>query len=188
MPSDPSDAPGTGVTVHVVRPVPADHREPFERALQTAISAATRAPGHLGVEVLRPEGQGRDYHIIFRFDAQDRLDAWMGLADTEAQLAALDALTAGPAQRTVLTGLETWFTLPASPAHPPPPRWKMAVVTWLGLFPLVLLLLRVLEPVSARLPWPLPIGLTTMIAVAAMTWLVMPRLTRLFAGWLWPQR
>ena len=177
---------GGGVTVHVVRPVPAEHREAFERALQTTIAASRRAPGHLGVEVLRPEGQGRDYHIIFRFDDQERLDAWQALPETVAQLAELDGWTVGPPQRTVLTGLETWFTLPASPAHPPPPRWKMAVVTWLGLFPLVLLLLKLLEPVARHLPWPVPIGLTTMLAVALMTWVVMPRLTRLFAGWLWP--
>jgi hypothetical protein len=30
----------------------------------------------------------------------------------------------------VLTGLEGWFTLPSQPGAPPPPRYKMAVLTW----------------------------------------------------------
>jgi antibiotic biosynthesis monooxygenase (ABM) superfamily enzyme len=37
----------------------------------------------------------------------------------------------------VLTGLETWFTLPSKPGEPAPPRYKMAVVNCLGVFPVV---------------------------------------------------
>jgi hypothetical protein len=39
----------------------------------------------------------------------------------------------------VLTGLESWFTLPTQPGLPPPPRYKMALVTWVTIFPLITL-------------------------------------------------
>ena len=39
------------------------------------------------------------------------------------------------------SGLDTWFTLPDMPAPvKPPPKWKMALVTWLALFPMVIAL------------------------------------------------
>lgn len=46
----------------------------------------------------------------------------------------------------VLTGMEGWFALPASDTKLPPPRHKMAVVTWLGIFPLVLIFSAVVGP------------------------------------------
>jgi len=36
----------------------------------------------------------------------------------------------------------------------PPPRWKMAVVTWLGVYPLITLLLLALGPLILGLPIP----------------------------------
>lgn len=37
----------------------------------------------------------------------------------------------------VLCGLETWFTLSPGEAIVPPPRYKMAIVTWIAMFPLI---------------------------------------------------
>ena len=34
-----------------------------------------------------------------------------------------------------LTGLEGWFTLPAQPGAPAPRRYKMAILTWVTIFP-----------------------------------------------------
>ena len=34
-----------------------------------------------------------------------------------------------------LTGLETWFTVAGRPGSPPPPPYKMALVTWITIFP-----------------------------------------------------
>ena len=50
----------------------------------------------------------------------------------------------------------------------------------------ITLILAVLGPAMA--PWPLPLCtlLLSVLMVVAMTWLVMPSLTRLFRGWLTP--
>jgi antibiotic biosynthesis monooxygenase (ABM) superfamily enzyme len=43
----------------------------------------------------------------------------------------------GPMRTEYLTGLETWFTLPTDPGAPAPPRYKMALLTWITIFPLI---------------------------------------------------
>ena len=87
----------------------------------------------------------------------------------------------------MLSGLETWFALPASATKAAPPRWKMALVTWSGIFPLVLLSSHTVAPLLG--PWLHPalvVLVATGLIVVAMTWLVMPTLVRLLVGWLYP--
>jgi antibiotic biosynthesis monooxygenase (ABM) superfamily enzyme len=73
---------------------------------------------------------------------------------------------------------------PPVTAPPRPPRYKQALLSWLGAYAAITLILAVLGPTMA--PWPLPLRtlLLSVLMVVAMTWLVMPSLTRLFRGWL----
>ena len=175
-----------GVTVHVVRRVAPENRDAFEEELAGVTAISRKIPGHLGVEIYRPTGDSHAYNIVFRFDRQQNLDQWNALVERDNVLDCLNHLTEGPAQLTVMTGLEHWFTLPENPGRPHPPAWKMALLTWIGLWPLVVLLLWALGPIMAYMPWPLDTGFNTFVAVIFMTWLVMPRVTRLFQRWLWP--
>jgi antibiotic biosynthesis monooxygenase (ABM) superfamily enzyme len=87
-----------------------------------------------------------------------------------------------------VTGLESWFTLPGRPGAPPPPPYKMALLTWITIFPLITGLVVVLGPLLEDLPLVLRLGITTAVAVPLMTWVVMPRVTRLLRRWLYPNR
>ena len=88
----------------------------------------------------------------------------------------------------MLTGLERWFTLPALPNIPPPPRYKMAAITLLVVYPLSLGLGAGMGPWLAPLPAPLRGLPISAVMIALMTWVVMPRATRLFKAWLYPGR
>jgi antibiotic biosynthesis monooxygenase (ABM) superfamily enzyme len=68
----------------------------------------------------------------------------------------------------------------------PPPRYKLALLTWIGVYPVITLLLAVLGPATATWPLPLRTLLLTAVMVPTLTWLVIPTLTRLFRGWLAP--
>jgi antibiotic biosynthesis monooxygenase (ABM) superfamily enzyme len=61
----------------------------------------------------------------------------------------------------------------------------MFLVSLVGYYPVQLVLYLVLGPLTAG--WLLPVRLALFVPVvaASMTWLVMPRLARLFAGWLY---
>jgi antibiotic biosynthesis monooxygenase (ABM) superfamily enzyme len=68
----------------------------------------------------------------------------------------------------------------------PPPRYKMALLTWPGAWALITLILWVLGPAIRTWPLPLQTLVVSALMVLAMTWLLMPHLTRIFAGWLAP--
>jgi antibiotic biosynthesis monooxygenase (ABM) superfamily enzyme len=85
-----------------------------------------------------------------------------------------------------MTGLETWFTLPAQPGATPPPPYKMAVLTWITIFPLITAAVAVTGPLLEELPLAVRLAITTGLTVPLMTWVVMPRVTRLLRGWLYP--
>ena len=86
-----------------------------------------------------------------------------------------------------LTGLEPWFTLPNRVVNQPPARWKMALLTALGVYPLLLALSALLNPVVGDWPLALRLGASLVLGIPLMTWFIMPGLSRLFFGWLYPE-
>ncbi|MBA3950579.1 MAG: antibiotic biosynthesis monooxygenase, partial [Rubrobacter sp.] len=71
--------------------------------------------------------------------------------------------------------------------EPAPPRYKMAIVTWLAVFPTVLIIFTLFGPLLNLLPTVLRTLLFTLTMVTLMTYLIMPRMTRLFSFWLYPK-
>jgi antibiotic biosynthesis monooxygenase (ABM) superfamily enzyme len=66
----------------------------------------------------------------------------------------------------------------------PPPRHKMALLTWPAAWALITLILWVLGPLTAGWPLPLRTLVISVLMVAGLTWVLLPYLTRVFAGWL----
>jgi antibiotic biosynthesis monooxygenase (ABM) superfamily enzyme len=66
------------------------------------------------------------------------------------------------------------------------PRWKMAVVVWLGIYPTITLVLALIG--KYILPLPIPVYLKTLpitlIVVPLMVYVVQPFLNKLFSKWL----
>ena len=65
-----------------------------------------------------------------------------------------------------------------------PPRYRLALLTWAGAYTVITLLLALLGPAIAHWPLMLRTFVLSVTMVVALTWLIMPRLTRLFGGWL----
>jgi uncharacterized protein len=178
------------VTTTVTRRIKPGHEAAYE-AFLAGISGAARAfPGYLGVEVFRPTpgGQGGEYRIVYRFDSLAHLQTWVDSPEHAAWLERAEPHVAGPMRTQVLTGLESWFTLPSQPGTPPPPPYKMALVTWVTIFPLITLVVVASAPLLGSLPLVGRLAVTTGITVPLMTWVVMPRVTRLLGRWLYPDR
>jgi antibiotic biosynthesis monooxygenase (ABM) superfamily enzyme len=65
----------------------------------------------------------------------------------------------------------------------------MTVVSWLGIFPLVVLYAAVLGPIlPAGMPAVVRYLVVTASVVPTMSYVLAPRLTRLFRNWLYPKR
>jgi len=185
-PSEFDGLSGTAVTKIIDRIPRPGMAQPLEQAIKNLIAAALRFPGHLGVTVTRPALPTQPgFRLVYRFDTGEHLRSWEE-SDEHARLATVaDRFTQGEPQRTVLSGLEAWCTLPGAPAATPPPRGKITIVTWLGIFPLVYAfgnLVGVILPPDV--PPILRIAIVTILVVAAMSYVVGPLLTRLFRKWL----
>ena len=122
--------------------------------------------------------------ILLRFASAAALDDWQGSAIYDALLRDADQISSAGEASQIRSGLETWFTLPDMPAPVrPPPKWKMAAITWLALLPMVITLAYVFAPL--HLPFLLQAAVSTAIPVALLTWIIMPRVTRALYRWLY---
>ena len=175
------------VTVTIARRVKPEFKAEFEAFLTGVTHACGQFSGYLGSNVFRPvNADDPEYRIIFKFDRLSNLRLWEASAERQYWFAIAEPLTISPPQIQVLTGLETWFTLPGKPTITPPPRYKMALVSWLAVFPLITGISVVFQHFLGILPLVLRVAFVTAIAVPTMTYLLMPQMTRLFAWWLYP--
>ena len=183
------EAAGGPVTTTVTARVKPGHEPFYERFLQGIIEAATRFPGHMGVEVFRPQSAaGGEYRVVYRFDTLEHLRGWLDSDEHAAWLERAAPHVIGSPRTQFLTGLETWFTLPGQSVTFAPPPYKMALLTWVTIFPLITLVVVVLGPLLKRLDLVPSLALTTAVTVPIMTWLAMPLVTRLLRRWLHPDR
>jgi uncharacterized protein len=174
------------VTVTVARRVAVGREREFEDWYDGIIGAASRFPGFLGSGILRPHTTGQDWHVVYRFAAPEDLTRWEESPERAGWLRKTDDLARETGVERV-SGLETWFSLPGRTA-PAPPRWKMFLVTLVAIVPLVLLMNLLVLPVMDG--WPL-VARTLIFSgtlTGLMTWLVMPRVTRLFRRFLYGRR
>lgn len=170
----------------MTRRVRPGHEPFYEQFLEGIIAAASEFPGHLGVEVFRPQSAtAGEYRTVYRFDNAEHLRAWLDSEVHAAWLGRAEPHVIGPMRTSFVTGLESWFTLPGARGTPPPP-YKMALLTWITIFPLITAIVAITGPLLEELPMVLRLGITTALAVPLMTWVVMPRVTRLLRAWLYP--
>ena len=64
------------------------------------------------------------------------------------------------------------------------PIWKTAVLSWTGLYPVLLLLDSSLASALNEISVPIRLLVSTAILMPVMSFLVMPALEKLFSGWL----
>ena len=173
------------VTITVSRIAKPGKEREFEEWMAGVCTVASKFEGHRGFTVLRPANQRREYILIFRFDSVEHLEIWNHSPERNDWISRAKPLTVGDPRVELTTGLEHWFTLPDASVQPP--RHKMALLTWVAVFPIILLFSIVVLPYLAVLPWPLPTMIMSATLVLLMTYLVMPRVARLFAWWLMPR-
>ncbi|MEQ8264960.1 antibiotic biosynthesis monooxygenase [Pseudohaliea sp.] len=176
------------VTVVVSRRVQRGREADFEMLSTAMTERASAFPGYLGATMFRPAAaEDPEYRIVFKFRDRETLAAWESSAERTELLGEIEALLQEPSEREVLSGIVTWFTLPGQNPVQPPPRYKMTLVSWLALYPAVTLMFLLFGDLLARLPLPLRTLLVTAAVMLLMSYVLMPRMTRWFAFWLFPR-
>lgn len=164
--------------VHRVRP---GREAEFEAAVAQFLNEAKSLAGSGRAHMIRPVAASapRDYGFIRTFaNAADR-DAFYGSDFYREWDERMRPLVEGEVRRREIHGLEAFF-----PASGAPAKWKMALLTWVGVTPTVYVFSLAVRTFLGRLPALAQLCIVTAFVVPALAWAVMPLLVRLFGGWL----
>ena len=177
------------VTALIIRRVKPGHEAALDAKIADILELAADADGYLGSSVLRGSHAGEpQLYVVLHFATAEAWACWRETAAARPLLEdALQHVSETPDVK-LAEGFAGWFDLPGAPMPMVPAKWKMAVITWLAIFPILSVFLTGTAPLMSDLH---PIGrlfLNTLVIVPLMTWFVMPGMTRLFRRWLFPSQ
>lgn len=177
----------TVVTLVIQHKVRTDALARYEAWLRHTVSVARRQPGHLDVNVIRPDDGGRQFTTVVRFAEADQLQAWVDSPERQALINEVLPLLEEGDQTQVHDDPEFWFTPPTTGASQPP-RWKQALLTYLVICPMTLIIPQLLSPLFARFP---QLGgaitgnlIVNLFVILPVVFYIMPWVTRRCADWL----
>ena len=179
--------PATTIFARVVKP---DRVQEFEAWLKGINQAVRRFDGCLGMDVIRPGEQDHlEYVIVLRFEDQGGFKRWLESPERAEWVTKSDDMTIGEPYIQEAHGLDPWFTLPGrqTEVHGPA-KYKMVIVVFLSIFPLLLSIPPLVAPLLTFLPPVASQAIQVIGIVALMTYVVLPLMTRLFAFWLFGTR
>jgi len=158
----------------------------FQQALREFFQASFAHGGVLGATMIvpPPDSDSREFGILRTFANEQERDDFYAAPVFKVWERKCESLTESNSWTyRPLHGLEAWFRSP----HNPPPRWKMAVATFLGVFPVALALNLSLGPAIRSWPFVFSSAVFNLCVVMLLTWVVMPVVTRALHRWLHPR-
>ena len=174
------------VTVVVRRQVRAGAEPSYEARLEQLTAEVSHMPGYLGTLVEKPAIAGTPYLSVFRFDGLANLAAFEQSELRARFLAEIAPYVEADAIWERTTGLEVWFAAPKGTVVAQPSPHRMALVLIAVVFGLVLALNLLLGPLIGDWPVAQRLLITVILQVTLMTYVIMPRVTRVLARWIFP--
>jgi uncharacterized protein len=174
-----------GAVIYTVNvPVRLNSIDAFRAVATEMMTTVGHHSGHLAHEVMEPvDGTRPVFTIMIEFDGESALRDWLGTELHSAFVDRIVPLMSGDYAAELRSGMGIWVPPAAGRA---PPKYKAAIATFIGLFPLLLLLRIGLGKLGiGRLDPTLGLAISLALSCIMMTWLVMPFVTRLLAPWLY---
>ena len=175
------------ITIVVARrPIHGKEQE-MEAFTEEVKNVVTQFPGHLESTICKPENiYDPEYRIIIKFDSLKNYRLWEQSEEREQLAKKGNEITDEPPQLKIMSGLETWFSMPGESPIKPPEKHKMMVLVWLCLFPLVNLFNWLLNPYIDGWHQLTRTFISTLMIVPIMTYIAMPLMSKAFTKWLYP--
>jgi len=174
------------VTVSVARKIKLGREHDYEDWIKGVSIDAAKFPGHQGVSIIRPtQGDNGEYVLIYRFDSYEHGRAWEKSDVRAFWMAKMDGMAAGEATYNKVTGLEFWFDLPTIPVAAKPAPHKMALILVVTVFLLVYPMQAYVAPMMGDTPLWVRVFVVVLFQVLMLTYVVMPRVTKLLKSWLY---
>src|SRR6266404_2547598 len=171
------------IHVAITRRIKPGREQEFQTALKEFFARSLAENGVHGAAMLvPPPGSGSaEYGIIRSFASTNERDAFYAsplYLDWKKRVA---PLSDGEPEARELHGLEAFFRQ-VNPTLPP--RWKMAIATYLGVVPTIMTLALTLGPLIRSWNFVLYNLVFNACVVVLLTWVVMPLVTRALREWL----
>lgn len=184
--ADPkSHAHSTHVHVLATRRVRPGCEAEFQQALREFFHESYGHSGVIGASmIVPPPGSGSaEFGILRTFTSEQARDEFFDSPLFKAWEERTAPLTEEGWTYRTLSGMEAWFRSPQGP----PARWKMALLTWLAVWPVTIGVRAVLLPLlGTAVPSVLFAGVAAAGVVAVLTWVAMPLLVKVARPWLRP--
>jgi uncharacterized protein len=157
----------------------------FQQVLHEFFKASFTHSGVQGASMLVPPpgSTSSEFGILRTFANKRERDAFYSSPLFKAWEEKIKPLIEGEPMRRQLTGLEAWFRSSNSP-----PQWKMALVTWIAVWPISMAVPALLHPlIGSRVSNVIFAGAVAAGIVLVLTWLAMPALVKVARPWLQPK-
>ena len=174
------------VTVVVTCKVKPGRESQYEDWLKRLLNESKSLKGYIGSTIQRPPPGSTEYTSIFRFDTVDNLRKFEGSELRSRYLREVVDCVEADAIWKKYTGLEFWFSPPKGTIIPQPSRLRMALVTLAVVFGLVVSIGQIVNMVAGEVPSYIRLFVTISIEIFLMTYVLMPRITRLLSKWIYP--
>ena len=138
-------------------------------------------------DLAAPQDGGRTYQAIVRFADTAALDRWMASPERARWQERVKGLGRTVRPKLTTTGLETWFDVPRLVTRPPA-RWKMSLVTILGVYPFALAFDGLFAEYFHEWPLPARTAVFPIVLAPLLTYAVMPALSRVLRRRLYPEK
>jgi antibiotic biosynthesis monooxygenase (ABM) superfamily enzyme len=177
------------VTVVVTRRVKSGYESQYENWLKRLLEEAKSMKGYIGAVVQKPAPGTAEYTSVFRFDNVENLRKFEESEIRTRYLREVVDYVEADAIWKKFSGLEFWFSPPSGTLVPQPSRFRMALVMIVVVYGLVISIGQLVAMlVGDVIPSYVRLFITISIEIFLMTFILMPRLTKLLDKWIYLRR
>lgn len=155
----------------------AGHEDEFRAWADRVAELAIRADGYGGG--LKLEQSGGLFHLVHRFDTAADLDRWQNTSDYRRLMEEGDRFSTPRRQR-----VDGDYQAVQLPSDSDSSKWKRFLMTWIAVFPVLLVLNAVFSLLPLQLPQPARLAITSPLLTAILTWVILPRVSRWLKPWV----
>ena len=180
------DRPDSDVTEVIFSKIKSGKEDTYREWAARMQSAQAKYPGYKGTYLQPPDEKGGFWTTIMRFDSASHLEGWMNAPERKEMLNESKAFIEHEQLTRLATSFPGWF--PTDPkTGQGPPKYKAGMLVLLGLFPIVMLEARFLNPQIAGLNPSLAMFIGNVLSCAATTYLTMPLFVKALKWWILPE-
>lgn len=188
QPAQAGEQPGPDVTEVILSKTKPGMDNAYREWAVRIQAAQAKYAGYRGMYLQPPAEKDGFWTTIIRYDTPKHLEAWMEAPERLELLKESKAFIEHEQLMRLATSFPGW--VPVNPlTGKSPPNWKTALLVILGLFPIVMLEMRFLNPVlvSAGLHASPATFIANLVSVFGTTFVTMPLFIRWFGWWLFTE-